>query len=77
LIQAVATCAGVTSADRSLFSIWVQHGQPGLLQSSAVTPPCAPSTTTKRGSRDPSASAIGLKALNSCVVFDIPIDRKT
>src|SRR3989304_5199688 len=54
----------------------VPPGHPAFAHWLAVIPPCAPSTMVSRGSRDPSLSAIGLNALNSWVVLDMPTETK-
>src|SRR5262245_49426157 len=77
LTQATDTCAADTFAFARRLSSVVQHGQLALLHAAPVWPPCAPSITVSRGSRCTSALAIGTNALNSCVVFDIPIDTNT
>jgi len=69
-----ATCAALTPAARSRLSSTPQHAHPGVAQSAAVCPPCAPSTIASDGSLPASRSAIALNAENSCVVFDIPME---
>src|SRR5215510_1846712 len=77
LNQNAWTCAGLTPAIARRWSTTVQKVAAGFEMIAAVCPPWAPFTRTTAGFLAGSAFAIGRRAVNSALVFDIPIERRT
>src|SRR5580765_4103280 len=77
LNQIACTCCAVTPAAVKRCATTVQKLALGFMMIDAVCPPCAPSTGTTFGLRSGSATACVTKRENSCVQFDMPIERNT